>query len=457
MCLGFTGCSKYLDKLDDPNLVPEPPLNGVLVKVTYETSVDVFRMGNVVSYYTQYLSSNVRASDADIYNPVDYSTTWSNFYLAMMNIKQMNDLAASTGASHHLGVGKILLALNLNMLVNTFGDVPYSSALKGLDQLIPTFDNQAALHDTTISLLNQGIAELGKSSTVILDGQSDLIHKGDVNAWIKTAHALKARFLNQLSKKSVYSPTTILTEIDNAYKSNAEDAALTAFSGRSPWNGVAYNNTQLLLDGWLSTQLVDALNGTTYGVVDPRLAKIATITKFNDYRGTPNGAGRIGTGTNQEESYLSVNGYYSSGNAPLWLATYAEMKFIEAEAAFRSANPARAYTAYLEGIRSNLTKVGVVEPALSSYLTNPAVSVGQGALTLDLIFKEKYVAMFLNPESWVDARRYDYKYKDFTLPANAALSTFIRRLAYPTIETSRNGTNVPTITSLDQKLAFDGN
>ncbi len=90
-------------------------------------------MGNLTSYYTQYLASNTQASDADIYNSVDYSTTWTNFYTTMMNIKQMNNKAEAVGAYQHLGVGKILMALNLNLLINVFGDVPYTEALKGID------------------------------------------------------------------------------------------------------------------------------------------------------------------------------------------------------------------------------------------------------------------------------------------------------------------------------------
>ncbi len=87
------------------------------------------------------------------------------------------------------------------------------------------------------------------------------------------------------------------------------------------------------------------------GVFDPRLPKIASITKFNDYRGTPNGAGRIGSGTNDEESYLALDGFYSKSGAPLLLVTYSEMKFIEAEAAFRAGDTETAYNAYLGGIK----------------------------------------------------------------------------------------------------------
>ncbi len=458
LMMSLAGCSKYLDKLDDPNLVTDPPLNGMLVTATYESALDVYRVGYETSYLVQYLSSNVQGSDRDIYNEVDYSSRWTAIYAAMMNVRQMNDKAAAEGAYHHLGVGKILMAMNLNLLINTFGDVPYSEALMGQSLLIPTFDNQAALFDTTIALLDQGITELNKTGTsLVLDATSDLIHGGDVAAWIKTAHGLKARFLNQRTKKADYSAAAVLGELASSYTSGSDDAALTAFDGRSPWNEVANDNINLLLDGWLSTQFVDALDGTTFGVVDPRLPKIATITRFGDYRGTPNGAGRVGTGTNQEESYLSVDGFYSKGNAPLWLVTYTELKFIEAEAALRSSDRPRAYTAYIEGIRSHMEKLGVAAGDITNYINNPTVNVGQANLTLADIFKEKYVAMFLHPEAWVDARRFDYGYKDFTLPQNAAMNTFIRRFAYPTVEISRNSANVPTIDGLDEKLAFDSN
>lgn len=454
--LAISGCNKFLDKLDNPNLVTDPPLNGLLTEATFETGRDVFRLGYAVSYYNQYLASNSQGSDADIYNEVDYTRAWTNIYATMMNIKQLNDRAVAQGSTQHLGVGKILMALNLNLLINAFGDVPYTDALQGQQLLSPTFDNQAALYDTTLKLIDEGIAELQKPGSAFeLGAENDVIHAGSTEAWIKTGYALKARFLNQLSKKAEYDPAAILTALQSSYTSNADDAQLTAFEGLSPWNEVAVDNVNLLLDGWLSTQFVDALNGTTYGVFDPRLPKIASITKFGDYRGTPNGAGRIGTGTDDEESYLSVDGFYSRAGAPLLIVTYSEVKFIEAEAAFRANDPATAYDAYIEGINSHMDKLGVSEADKEAYLNEPTVSVGANNLTLDLIFKEKYVAMALNPEAWVDARRYDYQYQGFELPQGAVLSTFIRRLAYPAVELSRNGANIPSVSSLDERLAFD--
>src|SRR5262245_3662198 len=129
--VGLGGCKKYLNKLDNPNLVTDPPLNGMLAHTTYRTGYSVYEMGDVTSYYVQYLAGNQKGGDKDIYNPVDFSETWTDSYFSMMNIKQMILKAQATGAWLHLGVGQTLMALNLNMLINAFGDVPYSKALDG--------------------------------------------------------------------------------------------------------------------------------------------------------------------------------------------------------------------------------------------------------------------------------------------------------------------------------------
>lgn len=195
----------------------------------------------------------------------------------------------------------------------------------------------------------------------------------------------------------------------------------------------------------------------TYANPDPRLALIASQTRFAayPYLGTRNGKGRVGTGTTKDESYLSTTGFYSSTSSPLYLITYEEMKFIEAEVAFRTNDKTRAYNAYLEGIRANMNKVGVTATSRDAYVNHPSVSVGAAGLTLQKIFSEKYRALFLMPVTWDDARRFDYQYPLFQLPLNVKTSTFVRRLVYPSVELSRNGINVPAVTDVTQKLWWD--
>ncbi|NJK84138.1 MAG: SusD/RagB family nutrient-binding outer membrane lipoprotein [Saprospiraceae bacterium] len=102
-----------------------------------------------------------------------------------------------------------------------------------------------------------------------------------------------------------------------------------------------------------------------------------------------------------------------------------------------------------------MADIGVSQEAAQAYLDAAYPSLTAATLTKDLVMKEKYVAMFLHPEAWVDARRFDYQYKDFTLPANAELNEFIRRVQYPTVEITRNRQNVPIINSLAERLFWD--
>jgi hypothetical protein len=154
-----------------------------------------------------------------------------------------------------------------------------------------------------------------------------------------------------------------------------------------------------------------------------------------------------------DRSVISRDTYYAANASPILIATNSEMRFIEAEVAFRTSDNATAYAAYLEGIRAHMEMVGVSPEDVDNYLATPEVAVGEENITLELIMKEKYVAMFLHPEAWTDARRFNYQYEDMTLPANhnpELNGQFIRRLAYPDSETSRNGANVPSVTLLDR-------
>lgn len=458
--VSLAACKKYLDVNDNPNAPTQPPINGLLTKVTQGVAMNVFRVANTTSYYVQYLASPNAASQTDIYEPVDLSTTWTQLYDNMTDIYDLQTMAAGQGAKQYEGVANVLMAMDLHLVHNLWGAAPYSNAFKG-ETLTPTYDEAQANFQRALTLLDEGIALLNATNSsrtipVATTGpRADLIHNGSTAAWIRTAYALKARLLNQLSKTPQYNPTAIFDALSRAYTSPTHSAFVTAFALRNPWNQVALNQTQLVLDGWLSEHFVNSMTGALYGVVDPRLPLIATQTRFNDYRGTRNGKGRVGAGTTKDESYLSLTGYYSSTTSPLFIITYEEVKFIEAEVALRTNDRPRAYAAYLEGIRENMNKMGVEAAARDAYVNHPNVSVGASNLTLELVFREKYKALFLTPVTWDDARRYNYQYQGFQMPLNVVTNAFVRRMVYPSVEESRNGANVPKVTDVTQRLWWD--
>jgi len=453
-----TSCKKYLDVNTNPNSPTTAPINGLLIRVTQNAALNVYRVANTTSYYVQYLASPNAGSPTDTYDKIDASSTWTLLYDNMTDAYDLEKLAKEKGATQYQGVAKVLMAMDLSLVHSLWGSAPFTNAFS-FETFTPSYDDAAVIHQKCLSLLDEGITLLqqtGSKVTIPTSSSSpDLIHKGVTAKWIKTAHALKARLLNMLSKTSQYNTAAIFTELAAAYTSTADDAYITTFNTRNPWNQAAVNNAGQLLDAWLSEYYINAMNGTSFGIFDPRLPFIATKTKFNDYRGTRNGKGRIGSGINQEESYLKTDGYYSSQTSPLFIITYEEMKFIEAEAAFRSNDKPRAYAAFLEGIKANMNKIGVAATDRDAYVNSPSISVGASNLTLELIFREKWKALFLMPVSWDDARRFNYGYQGFQLPLNVLTSTYIRRLIYPSVETSRNGANVPAVNDVTQKLWWD--
>jgi hypothetical protein len=454
-------CKKFLNVNTNPNSPTTAPINGLLVRTTQQTALNVYRVSNITSYYVQYLASPNPDAPTDTYDKIDASNTWTLLYDNMTDIYDLEKMAKEAGATQYQGVAKILMAMDLHLVHNLWGSAPYTQAFSG-ENPTPEYDDAKTIFQTCLTLLDEGVTLLGQAGSIITiptsSSSPDLIHRGSTAAWIRTAHALKARLLNQLSKTPQYNTATIFTELAAAYTAPGQDAFVTTFAVRNPWAQAAVNNAAQSLDAWLSQHYVNQMRDTpTFANFDPRLPLIATQTRFPayPYLGTRNGKGRVGTGTTKDESYLSTTGYYSSTSSPLYIITYEEMKFIEAEVAFRTNDKPRAYAAYLEGIRANMNKVGVSPSDRDSYINHPSVSVGSANLTLQKIFSEKYKALFLMPVTWDDARRFDYQYPLFQLPLNVKTSTFVRRLLYPSVEISRNGGKVPGVTDVTQKLWWD--
>ncbi|MDG1276099.1 MAG: SusD/RagB family nutrient-binding outer membrane lipoprotein [Algoriphagus sp.] len=451
LILSASACESFLDVNENPNNPEDAPISGLMTNITYETSLNVFRSGSAVSNYVQYLASPNPDSGSDTMEPLDFSGTWFSLYNVMTDLNEMNKKAEEAGSLHYLGAGQVLMALNLGMTVDLFGDVPFSESFN-FTTVTPKYDDDQTLYGNIISLLDQGIANL-QGTTSISIGNDDFIYGGDVATWIKFANTLKARYLIHSRGGSGFSAAEVLAATTAGFSSNADNAEVIFFEQRfNPWAQVAINNSNLLLGGWISEQFIEALDGTSYPAVDPRLALMVGTTDDGEFVGTVNGAGRGNAPEQGARSTLIPGQYYTSTLSPVLIATYAELKFIEAEAAFDT-DKARAFDAYMEGIEAHMDMLGVAAADKATYLSDPSVNVGAADLTLDLIFKEKWVAMFLHPESWNDARRFDYNYKNFSPPANLNPNlggNLIRRLAYPDSEISRNGQNVPSVTLLDR-------
>lgn len=448
--VGF-GCDSFLDVNENPNNPEDAPLSGLMTNVTYQSAENTYRMGSMSANYVQYLASPNPGSSSDTMEPLDFSSTWFNLYNVMTDLYVMINKSEGNGANHYLGSAQIMMALNLGMAVDVFGDVPFSEGFD-FETVTPIYDEDQLLYQNIISYLDAGILNLQKESSFIM-GDDDFIYKGDIDNWIAFANMLKARYQLHMKETSSYDPADLLSALDQGFESNEQNAQVNFFDeAYNPWADVAIDNDNLVLGGWISEQFIQALDGTSYPIVDPRLKLLVGTTDDGEFLGTVNGAGRGNAPEKGARSTLIEGQYLTSTGSPILIGTYAEQKFIEAEATFDS-DKTRAYQAYLDGISANMQMLSVPDSEMQTYLADPSVAMGAASFTLDDIFKEKYIALFLHPETWNDARRYDYAYKNMTIPENLNSDlngNYLRRVPYPDSEKSRNGGNVPSVTLLDR-------
>ena len=299
---------------------------------------------------------------------------------------------------YYAGIGKVLKAMALGLLTDTWGDVPNREALKGLTgvtavQLNPHFDPQETVIQDIQSLLSDAITDLSRPAgdNVLLPGTDDYIFGGDPANWINAAWILKARYANHLSKKDPASSATDAL----SFLSNVNDTLpdLMAIYGsqsneQNQWYAFQQDRGNYMQMGEFFIDLLISIN-------DPRLTYYALPNLDGQY---------IGTAKNSNNTNTSDWGPYAgtSSATNLPLVTHFEAKFIEAEANLRLGNTDAAATAYNDAVKASVLKVtGASNPAFEALYASETGS----SIALEKIMTQKYIAMFTQPEAWSDWRR----------------------------------------------------
>ncbi len=462
----FTGCESYIggDVNVDPNRTNDASLNTLAPTVMFYCSQVTYSASLVACQYSQQIGGVV-VEGTEVQSENSFSSVWSNMYLnTIPNINEMikrsKDEVGIIKSPHYSGIAKILLAYNLGLATSIWENVPFSEADNNLSNLNPKYDSQEAIYTDIMRLLNEAINELGQLESLFKPGSDDLIYKGDITKWLKAAHSLKARYGLHLSTKNV-SFSDVIASVASGFSANSDDLSLIYTERNlSPWYSVALANNTGNLSTTFSSTLLNLMNGTDGRAIDPRAPIIAWRTSTTDtvYRGNIPGTG--GGGNTRYNNGNSFFGWYHDILAPMQMMTYAELKFIEAEAQMRQNNGTanqQAYDAYLAGIRAHMTKLGVGAADIDTYLSNPTIDVGLTNLTISHVMTEKYKATFLMPEVWNDLRRYQYNdiISTLSLPQNHNIDLngqWIQRGFYPATELSRNsqvaGSNFKELTEV---------
>jgi hypothetical protein len=129
--------------------------------------------------------------------PVSFDTEWSTAYSGVIaDTQSIISNGTPLELYEHVGVAKILEAYTIMTLVDFFGDVPYSEAILYTENLNPSLDDDQAVYEAALALLNDALVDFEKISVQSLSSEDDIFYSGSVAKWITLANTLKLRYYN---------------------------------------------------------------------------------------------------------------------------------------------------------------------------------------------------------------------------------------------------------------------
>ncbi|HEY9450909.1 MAG TPA: SusD/RagB family nutrient-binding outer membrane lipoprotein [Gemmatimonadaceae bacterium] len=464
LILTLAACENFLDVNDNPNS-PEtaavdirlPALITAFIHSTYYGENSLWG-----AEWTQQFSYNRETrpySQVQRYelSETDASSAWDYYYSRPGNASYtlVRD-ASAPGDIYYHGLGKLFYAWTFEVITDLWGPVPYNEAFKP-EIREPKYDSQKTVYEGILASLDTAIADMS-STTGRLPGTNDLLFNGDMSKWIKLAHFLQARTQLRMAYAQGEDMTAranaALTALSGALTSNADDADFIYPGGEDARNPLWMFQDQQ--NSFVASEyLVEMLKSRS----DPRLPIMFTPIVYDSVRGTtgypsttPTYVGHPNGGPTLADSTVSwIGAYFSNEDAPLNLVSYADQKFTEAEARLIVSGAAAADAPYREGIRANMTKLGVAAGDIDAYVaTRPDLSTATNPL--EEIITEKYIANFLKVEPWDDWRRTGYP----VLPSpveQAVLPDIPQRIRTPASELSNN---INQVTATGIPIGLDG-
>jgi len=479
----MTSCKKYLDINTDPDNIADAPLPQLLtsaqVNLGFEGGSDLFRYSTLIAQQMSGQASQPNQTyEYDRYNiqGSDENNVWSS-----INSTTLSDLeliikkASISNSPYYGGIAKIMKAYEYQLVVDAWGDVPYTAAQQLDKNTQPSYDKGEDIYKSITQLLTDGIADLNATSSVLVPGANSVIF---TNAsftaakanWIKLANTLKLRIYLHYSKKDPAFAVAQMTTLINAggpfMASIADNFQMPFYNVSKQQNPIQQFESSRANYLFANDAMVSLMNGKS----DPRRAFYFTPFPFNSspatYKGVKPGdpvgisysrihtylrGAATGSPTMQTGGGILAGSYIYSGAAPIKMLTYQEYCFIRAEAALMGA-PGDAQTWFTAGITASMQDAGVSDP--SAYLAANGTLTGTPAQQLQQIIEEKYVAIFgESMEPWTDFRRTGYP--ALVPPSNAVATAVPRSLFYPQSEIDLNPNCPGQKTDLQAKVFWD--
>ena len=340
---------------------------------------------------------------------------------------------------NRLAIVEIMTVYTWSILVETFGNIPYTQALN-VNNVTPVYDDGLTVYKDLISRLNTAIGNLNPAWGSL--GDADNMYHGNVAGWLKFANSLKLRMgllLADIPSEAAFVKTTVEAAAPGVISSNGDNAKLVYLSAQPNTNPVYDNLVASGRNDFVAANtLVDAMNT----LEDPRREFYFTLVDTSS-TGTPKLAyvGGIYGLSNNFYTYSHVANKIETPSFEAMIFDYGETELLLADAVERGFSVSgSAEEHYNAGITASMNYWGCADSTIAKYLADPRVAYTTAPGT----FKEKigmqmwYELYNRGFESWTEWRRFDYP---VLVAPPEATSVIPLRLTYPTSEQTLNGAN----------------
>ena len=464
-----TSCSDLTDMNVDPkrSTVTQPEYlftnaQKKLVDQMVSTSVNnnVFRMFAQQWTETTYPTESQYDITARKIPDTHFSTLYRDVLVDLQDakVKIQNITAVSPSdiaiKQNKLAVIDILMSYTYSVLVDTFGNIPYSQALDINKFPLPVYDDAKVIYKDLISRLAANATTLKSNSTFSNFDSADIIYGGNPasNAkWAKFANSLIVRLAVNISDVELAYATTQaqLAIASGVLASNADNTKLVYLTTAGNQNPLYADLVVSKRDDFVPAEpfvaAMDAMGG------DPRMSKFFT-NGTSPAPALPVGRTFIGGTFGEANVFTAYSHITSTLNNPSFAGTifdYSELQFLLAEAAEKGVVPGGSVQAkiyYNAGITASMLDWGLTATDATTYLALPKVdysNILSGATYKEKIGKQAWFALYNRGfEAWTSYRRLDFpKLTPSTTSINNGILTVPVRYTYPGIEQSINGAN----------------
>lgn len=462
--LSFSACSKgVMDRLNVDRNDPAPQdvltvniLPSAIVETVFGTTgTDLAWYSSV--YTEQSAGVDEQFYDADRRNGITASSLVDNSWNALYdNLSVLKDMINRTapGARDQdpalMGVAQVLTAYNLAIAADMWGDIPWTDALKGLDNTHPKYDSQQDIYNAVLELLNSGIGNLNGASGSSFTKQ-DLIYGGNTDNWVKAAWSLKARYFMHLQDKVPGDIDSVLKCIPNGFAKSDDAFIFSRYEptqiGSNPWFDFTYQERGDFCSGKTLYDLMTSRN-------DPRIPVYFVPDDDDNITPAPNGTAsrtRAGAGL---YSYSNITaGSEADATVPTPMMTYHELLFLQAEAQARKGIDYKP--ALKAAIEANFNFHGLTVQEADTYYTSEVVpNLGATQTSaLQEIMTQKYIGAYEQEsiETYNDVRRTGIPTMQ-NPNNNLANFGFPERFPYASSEVTANPANVPAVNIFHDKI-----